>query len=249
MKRVLAGFGLFLLLGIMAGCASGPPINTHTASGAFALAQRYEKDGRYNEAISKYSDVKNKFPYSRFAVEAALKIADLQFKEEDYVSAESSYRLFKEFHPNYSKIDYVTFRIGLSVFKQLPPTIDRDLSLADTAIKSFNDVVVDYPTSKYAGPAKKYIEKCRKMLAEKDKYIADYYYGQGIWISALGRYRDLLRHYPHQGFGAQALYGATMSAYHMKDLGRAKMYFKRLLGEYPKSSEIAKARKEISNGF
>src|ERR1700733_2706360 len=116
----------------MVGCASAEKVDTSTAEGAFAMGQKFEKDERYEEAISSYSDVKNKFPYSRFAVEAALKIADIEFARENFVEAESAYRLFKEFHPNHPKVDYVTYQTGLSVFNQLPPTIDRDLQLAST---------------------------------------------------------------------------------------------------------------------
>ncbi len=249
MKRLSVAMTLFIAATFIVGCSSSKKIDTSTASGAFELAQKYEKDERYDEAISEYSDVKNKFPYSRFAVEAQLKIADLQFKQENYAEAESDYRLFKEFHPNYSKIDYVTYRIGLSVFKQLPPTTDRDLSLAKTAIDNFKDVVTNYPASPYAKKAKDYSAKCRKMLAEKEKYIADYYFGQEKWISALGRYEDLMRKYPDEGFGIQALYGATVSAYKMKDMERAKKYFKQLLEEYPNSTQLARARKELADGF
>lgn len=249
MKSLSLIVAAFLAVIMSAGCSSVPKFNTNTASGSFALAQQYEKNGRYDEAISQYSSVKNKFPYSRFAVEAALKIADLQFKQENYVEAETDYRLFKEFHPNYSKIDYVTYRIGLSVFDQLPPTIDRDLSLAKTAIASFNQVIVNYPASPYARKASKYIEKCKKMLAEKERYIANYYFGQKKWLSALGRYKDLWHDFRGQGFGSQALYGAAVSAYRMKDLDRSKKYFKLLLEKYPKSSQLAKARKELAHGF
>jgi len=249
MKRLRTTVTLLLAATVLAGCSSSKKIDTNTASGAFQLAQKYEKDERYDEAISSYSDVKNKFPYSRFAVEAQLKIADLQFKQENYVEAESAYRLFKEFHPNYAKTDYVTYRIGLSVYKQLPPTTDRDLTLAKTAIDSFNIVITNYPGSSYAKDATSYAAKCKLMLAQKDKYIADYYFGQEKWESALGRYEDLIRDYPDQGYQVQALYGATVSAYKMKDMERAKTYFKELLEEFPNSSQLMKARKELADGF
>ncbi len=249
MKRLSIATTLFMAVTILVGCSSAKKVDTSTASGAFKLGQMYEKDERYDEAISEYSDVKNKFPYSRFAVEAQLKIADLQFKQENYAEAESAYRLFKEFHPNYSKTDYVTYRIGLSIFDQLPPTIDRDLSLAKTAIDSFNEVIKNYPASDYAKKAQKYIAKCKKMLAEKDKYIADYYFGQEKWTSALGRYEDLMRDYPDQGYQVQALYGATVAAYKMKDMERSKSYFKQLLEDFPNSPQLARARKELADGF
>lgn len=231
------------------GCSSAEKVDTSSAEGAFTMGQKFEKDERYEEAISAYSDVKNKFPYSRFAVEAALKIADIEFVRENFVESESAYRLFKEFHPNHPKIDYVTFQTGLSVFNQLPPTIDRDLTLANSCIEYFDQVINSYPTSEYVTKAKDYKAKAQKMLAEKADYIAQFYFKRLKWESALGRFEDMMKNYPIEGYEVKALYGATLSAYHMKDMDKAKGYFKKLLAEYPNSPELDKARKELADGF
>ena len=82
---LLIGFGFVAQLST--GCSSIETRDTSTPEGAFKSAEDFEKDERYEEAISKYSDVKNKFPYSRFAADAELKIADLQFKRESYPEA------------------------------------------------------------------------------------------------------------------------------------------------------------------
>ena len=236
--------GLFLIL---VGCSSADKIDANTAEGAYALAQRYEKDERFEEAITYYAEVKNKFPYSRFAVDAELKIADVEFQRENYVEAEAAYKIFREFHPDHSRMDYVLFRLGMSVYHQLPPTIDRDLSLAATSIDHFSTLVRIYPQSPHTPESLKQIDKVKKMLAEKAKYVADFYFIREKWESALGRYEELLQN--HSGFEAQALYGATLSAYNNKELDKAKKYFKRLLAEHPNSTELASARKELADGF
>src|SRR6476620_2432557 len=99
-----------------------------TAEEAFKIAQDYEKADRYQVAIQRYTDVKNKFPYSSLATEAELAIADVHFKSEDYSDAQISYQNFRELHPKHPKSDYVIFRTGLSYYQQLPETIDRDLT-------------------------------------------------------------------------------------------------------------------------
>jgi outer membrane protein assembly factor BamD len=234
---------------LLAGCASTEKLDKNTAEGAFALAQKLEKDERYEEAITYYSEVKNKYPYSRFATEAALKIADIEFARENYPEAESAYKLFKEFHPNHARADYVTYQLGLSVFNQLPPTIDRDLALAHTAIEHFDQLLANYPTSQYAAKATEYRGKAQKMLAEKADYIANFYFIRQKWQSALGRYEDLMHNYPKMGFDLKALYRATVSSYKLKDMDRAKTYFKKLLADYPNSKELEKARAELADGF
>lgn len=231
------------------GCASQETINTETAEGAYELAEKYEKDGRYEEAITYFNEVKNKHPYSRLAIESELRVGDIEFKRENYIEAEAAYKLFKEFHPEHAKTDYVTFQTGLSVYNQLPTTIDRDLSLATTAVSYFDEVISSFPQSPYAKKAAESRAQAMKMLAEQQFYIAEYYFKRNIWQSALGRYEDILRTYPQKEYAVKALYGATIAAYNMKELDKSKGYFKRLLGDFPDSNELEKARKELADGF
>lgn len=233
----------------LAGCQSAEKIDTGTAEGAFKLAEKYEKDERFEESITYYSEVKNKYPYNRLATEAELRIAEIEYQRENYVEAEGAYKLFKEFHPDHPRTDYVTFRLGMSVFNQLPPTIDRDLKLAITAIEYFSQLATNHPQSSYIKEANEYKRKAEQMLADKAYYIADFYYIREIWESALGRFEDIMNQHRGFGYDTKALYGATLSAYKMKDIDKAKGYFKKLLAEYPNSIELDNARKELADGF
>lgn len=245
---------LRFFIGVMAvaffvACTSTEKIDTDTAEGAYKLAEKYEKDERYEEAITYFSEVKNKYPYSHLATEAALRIADIEFARENYIEAESAYKLFKEFHPENQRADFVIFRLGLSVFNQLPDTTDRDLKLATTAIDYFAELVSKYPNSKHLDEAKAYKHKAEQMLADKAYYIADFYFIRKKWGSALGRFEDIISNHPNFGYDTKALYGATLSAYNMKEMEKAKKFFKRLLTEYPSSAELKNARKELADGF
>ena len=230
-------------------CSSKEKLDISTPEGLFKMAERYQKDERFEEALSMYSEVKNKHPYSRYATEAELKIADVQFVRESYPEAEGSYKLFKEFHPKYKRIDYVTYRLGMSFFKQLPSTIDRDLALADNAILYFDEVVNSYPNSQYAAKAQKFKKKSLKMLAEKEDYIGNFYFIRDHFKSALGRYEELLKKYPNLGFNKRALYRAAVSAYRIKELETARKYYLELAKNFPKSKEKELAEKELSHGI
>jgi outer membrane protein assembly factor BamD len=249
MRRTIHKISIFVAMLGFTACASSDKIDTTTAEGAFELAQKYEKDERYEEAITYYSEVKNKHPYSRFATESELKIADIEFIRENYAEAETAYKLFREFHPDHPKMDFVILRLGMSVFHQLPTTIDRDLSIATQALDYFNELISRYPASKHLKDAKKNLKDAEQMLADKELYVAEYYFKRGHWQSALGRFEDIMRSHPRLGHDLRALYCATVSAYRMKDLDKSKAYFKRLLQEHPKSTELADARKELADGF
>ncbi len=245
-RLLLAGL---LCLHFLPGCSSTPDIDTSTPEGAYKLAEKYEKDERFEEAITQYTQLKNKHPYSKLAAEAELRIAEIHFKREEFVESQSSYQVFKELHPTHAQIDYVTFRLGLSFFNQLPSTIDRDLSVADRAILYFDEVVQSFPKSQYVGEAKENKTKALKMLAEKEWYVAHFYFIRDHYESALSRFEGLLDKYPNLGFDAKALYGASVSAYKLKELAKAKTYFHKLDSEFKDSSEAEKARREIGSNI
>ncbi|MCJ8276856.1 MAG: hypothetical protein HRT44_04320, partial [Bdellovibrionales bacterium] len=70
------------------GCVSYEDFDTDKASGSYGLAKQLQDDERYEEALLQYKDVKNRFPYSRYAVEAELQIAEIQYAKEAYPEAQ-----------------------------------------------------------------------------------------------------------------------------------------------------------------
>jgi outer membrane protein assembly factor BamD len=57
------------LSALLAACASEEK-KTDTPEAAFTAAEELDKNERYDEAIAKYRDLRNRFPYSRFATMA-----------------------------------------------------------------------------------------------------------------------------------------------------------------------------------
>lgn len=243
--RALIALSLLVSFAI-AGCSSAEKIDSSTPEGAFKLAEQYEKDERFEEAVAKYSDVKNKHPYSRYAILAELKIADVQFVRESYIEAQYAYQTFKDLHPKHPQMDYVTYRLGLSFFNQLPSTTDRDLSLADKAILYFDEVLASYSKSQYAKEAAEKKTEALKMLADKELYIANFYVMKKQYGSALGRFETILRNYANVGEYAQkALYGAALSAEKTGDRDKLQRFVKSLLAQFPDSAEASKAKSEF----
>ena len=234
-------FGSLLTL---VGCSSTEK-DANTAEGAFAIAEEYDHADRYEEAIRRYSEVKSKYPYSRFATQSELAIADVYFKQESFAEAQVAYKTFESLHPKHARIDYVVFRSALSYFNQLPPTVDRDLSLAKDAIQGFDDLVDRFPSSSHVAESKEKKMKTVRMLAEKEKYIADFYYKTEVYDSALGRYMDLLNQYPGMGYEVDALKGAALSAFKSGDQDRSKRYYARLKAEFPTSDQVREVEREI----
>lgn len=219
--------------------------NSDTAEGAFAIAQEFDKDERYDVAIQKYQDVKNKYPYSQFATKSELAIADVYFKQESYAEAQVSYQAFRDLHPKHPQIDYIIYRTAMSFYHQVPETVDRDLSLANDAITNFKEIEEKYAKSEYAKESEdKHVELVKK-LAGKEEYIADFYLKHEIWESAAGRYEGILRKYPHLGLDEKALSRAAICVYKLGDASKAQKILAELESKFPNSKEIAPAKKVI----
>lgn len=236
--------GSILVAGLFSSCSTMDK-NSDTAEGAFAIAQEFDKDERFDIAIQRYQDVKNKFPYSQFATKSELAIADVYFKQESYAEAQVSYQAFRDLHPKHPQVGYVIYRIALSFYHQVPTSVDRDLSLAHDAISYFKEIEEKHSKTEYAKDAEdKHLELVKK-LAEKEQYIADFYMKREIWESALGRYQNILKKYPHLGFDERALGQAAICTYKMGDASRAQKILGELQKQFPNSQEIETAKKVI----
>ncbi|MFP5518330.1 MAG: outer membrane protein assembly factor BamD [Bdellovibrionia bacterium] len=240
LRVITAGF----LLLILSSCASTDR-DASTPEGAFAIAQDFENRDRYEEAIRRYNEIRNKFPYSNFATRAELAVADVYYKQESFGEAQIAYQNFKELHPRHAQIDYVQFRIGMSFFKQLPPTIDRDLSLARDAVLAFSDFLKLYPNSAYVAEATEHRTKTIRMLAEKEEYIADFYFIRKKYDSALTRYEGLYAEYGGLGFEKKALARMVICAAKTEQKDKLERYKKILTTKFGDTSEAKDALKEI----
>ncbi len=230
---------------ILTACSSTASYDTNTPEGAFQLGEKFQKSSRFEEALAQFNRVKNKFPYSKLATEAKIKIADIHYEREEYPEAQAAYQIFKELHPNHPKADYATYQLAMSYFKQLPASIDRDLSLAERTIVYFDEVLTTYPNSEYAEKAKKGKRDTLEMLADKEFYIANFYYIRDHYEAALGRFEVLLKKYPGLGHDREALYKATDTAYQIKEFPKAKKFYEYLVQNYGDSDEAQKAKRDF----
>ena len=226
----------------LSSCAHKSTYDQNTAEGAFKWGKKMEKDGRYEEALAEYNSLRKKFPYSPYAIESSLSIADIQYKKWKYEEAQKLYELFYKMYRTYPKRDYVLFRIGMSIYKQLPSTYDRDIHLAHQAIFNFNQIPLS--SSHYKeGQEKK--NKCIQMLASKEHSIARFYFKRKKYFSALQRFKNVLNKYRGWGYDSKSLMGATISSHHLREEKEAQFYFKELSLRFMGSSEWRKAKRTL----
>ena len=75
--------------------------------------------GRYKSASDAFQNLKDRYPYSKYAVLAELKMADALFFTPEYDLAFDAYDEFERLHPRDKNIPYVIYQKGMCQFKQI----------------------------------------------------------------------------------------------------------------------------------
>ncbi len=149
----------------------------------------------YKEAVKAYTDLKDWYPFSKYAILAELKIADAHFKLEEYDEAVVAYESFEKMHPRNEAVPYVINQIGMAWYKQID-TVDRDSGPAKNAMASFLRLLKQFPDSEFAEEAVAYTEACIDNIAGHELYVANFYNKTKKYLAALKRYEYIVEFYP-----------------------------------------------------
>lgn len=166
--------------------------------------QQYFETERYKKAIESYKKLKDWYPFSKYALNAELKIADAHFEIEEYSDAILAYEEFENLHPTNENTPYVIYQIGRCYFVQLD-TIDRDQATAQKALDTFNRLIKGYPNDQYAVRAREHMKDCLKSLAANEIYVGLFYFNNKQFKAALARFKSVIDNYPDVGLHKAAL--------------------------------------------
>jgi len=158
----------------------------------------------YKTAVKAYTDLKDWYPFSKYAILAELKIADAHYHLEEYDEAIFSYEDFEKMHPKNEAIPYVIYQEGLCWFNQID-TIDRDHTPAKNSMAQFNRLIEQYPDSEFSQKAKKNIQTCLSNISGHELYVANFYYKTKKYTAALKRYEYLVENFPASKESKEAL--------------------------------------------
>ena len=243
-KSILIGALGIYTISFFFGCSTVAVDEDAPPENQFAEGERLFKKDRFLEANERFRILKNRHPYSIYAALATLRIADVYFAEESYLEAASAYRVFLDLYPRHKESPYAVFRTGESNYALIPDTIDRDISSAHTAIQAYRRLLREYPKSKYEERANKNVVQLRRFLAEKEAYIADFYFIRDQFTAAAGRYRGILDKFSGLGHNEVSLFRLAFSYQKLGTFTRASEAIEHLLLRFPKG-EYAKKAKEL----
>ena len=210
MKRFIV-IGILILL-VCSGCkalkktwnaVTGKEFSGSAQQLAWDGMDAYE-DGDYKDAIEQFQQLKDWYPFSKYAILAELKIADSHYHLKNYDEAIFSYEEFEKLHPRNEAVPYVIYQIGRCYFDQID-TIDRDQKPARMAYATFQRLDKQFPNDKYARSGAEHITTCVRSLVGNEYYIGVFYYKSKHYKAALSRFMTVLSDYPDVGYHQKAL--------------------------------------------
>jgi len=198
---VLASFTL-----IISGCSWFKPKNELEVSPqALAIdGMKALQSERYTMAVDTFQKLKDRHPYSRYALLAELKIADAYYFQKNYLDAADAYENFEILHPKNEAVPYAVFQQGMCHFNQMNG-LDREQDSTYKAIQTFNRVIETFPDSKYAAMAEAKLLKAQHILAGHEFYIGEFYFKKKKYKAAQARFISLVKSYPDTGYHGRAL--------------------------------------------
>lgn len=185
---------------------------------SFVIAKEPFDDGYYDESLRRLGEFRARFPYSQFATEAELLIADAHFNLDHFGEAAVAYDTFVKLHPKHPKAVYALYRVGESYWEDSPDEPSREQEYTEKAIDQWKEVVEKFPSSEFAPKAKEMMTRGRRRLAASVQFVARFYCKRGIYHSCAYRYTELLDKFPDQkDMTKEALEAAAMALERVAD--------------------------------
>jgi outer membrane protein assembly factor BamD len=199
----------------------------------------------YDGAIETFQAIIDNYPYSEYAVDAELRIADTYFSDKRYEEALSYYRDFGDLHPHHERVPYTVLRSALCHYEQVG-SVDRDQSATHEALRYLEELISRYPYSPESRQGENLLRELRTRLAGSMMQTGDFYLVRQEYQAAAVRYRTLLDTYPGLGLDAEGLYKLGVCYENMKREDEALRLFHVILENYRDTDLAAAAAERIA---
>jgi len=194
----------------------------------------------WNESQKFLEHVRTKYPFSKYAALAELRLADAKAKQEKYLEAAEAYDGFSKLHPTHEEADYADYRAAWSHFKDAPSDFalfpaasEKDQRQLVTAVEKLKTFLKTHPDSKHRPEAEKLLAEAQGRLAAHEWYVAEFYFKRQHWAGAAGRLETLLKEYPGSRYEAEALLKLARAWIGQEEAFRAQQALQRFLARFP----------------
>lgn len=253
LARLAHTVALSLVLGAGAcsvGIKSASPI-TVKATGRepreiYEHGQKMLKAGFYDKAIADFQELRNFHRDDPLSVRAELALAEIRYRKAEYAEARFAFEEFAQYHPRHESLDYVTYMVGLSVWKEAPRISGRDQSLTRQAVVRWSGFDTRFPDSEYVDEVSKMMAKGVDRLAAKELWVARFYAKRDAWAAVEGRTATIQWRYADSRHAEEALALRAMALQATGRVEEARTTREALASQWPDSPAIARVDRALA---
>ena len=209
MKKIYSLFLVMFLLTSITACKKNKKkdsveVTKFSAEVLYSNAKRYLDLEIWDNAILNYKNLRNQYPFGRYAEQGSLELAYSYYKNYEMELAISTLERFIKNYPAHEHLDYAYYLKGLIFFdsergliQKIKPTesIDRNQENAKQSFVAFKIFIEKFPKSKYASDAQQRMIFIRNQLAAYELQVAKYYLRRKAYVASINRSKYLIESY------------------------------------------------------
>lgn len=206
----------------------------------------YAKD-KWAKCREYFTFVYENFPNDPLARKSLLRIADAYQKQGgdvNLVEAQYKYRDFINRFPTSELADYATLQIANVSFLQMEKP-DRDQAKTKEAVQKYKEMIALYPASQYRAEAETKMAAANDNLARHEQIVARFYMKRSDYTPALTRLEVVLHDFPDYSHKDELFYDLGVSLAGLGRTPEARLYFERVLTEFPDGEMAKQAKKQL----
>lgn len=197
-----------LTLLCLAACSSAPDeiqvSQQSQVEAQYLEAKDLLKQGNYVRASEILSILDATFPFGPYSHQIQLDLIYAFYKTDNTPQALASVDRFIRLNPNHPDIDYAYYIRGLTNIKAASNALqemigidrfDRDITEHREAFNDFNEIVTNYPSSKYANDSRKRMIYVKDFIAQSELAVAEFYMRRGAYIAAVNRAKYVVENF------------------------------------------------------
>ncbi len=198
-------------------------VTKFSAETLYSNSKKYMDLGIWDNAILNYKNLRNQYPFGRYAEQGTLELAYCYYKNFEPELAISTLERFIKNYPAHEHLDYAYYLKGLIYFEsergfiqRVNPdkAIDRNQENAKQAFVALKTFVEKFPKSQYAADAEKRLIYLRNQLSAYELQVAKYYLRRKAYVAAVNRSKYIIESFQKTPAVADAL--AVMTESYLK---------------------------------
>lgn len=225
----------------IAGCGGSKSLVSMSSQELFQEGQRLYNKKKYLLAVEAFQSCVYNYPGESVVDSAQYFLALSYFGNSEFEVAQVEFNRLALNYPSSVYFENAIFMRAVSFFEATPDHYGLDQSELETAIKHFENFIIDFPESPVAVDAQKYLLVAQTRLARK-------YYGGGLVYSRMGAYsaakiyfQKVIDDYTSTEFGPPATFEYAQMEYKMKAYDEASSQFANFATAFPDNEKVDEA--------